>query len=151
MKKDKPLTKKERDEKRKKHKEKQAKKQQQYVSLTKKAWGEKKGQIINFLYEGARPRLSARFETVTNANHNTRLECAFVDFEESNGPWHVGRIINDALLCKLDRACERKSYASLSMWADNSHVVIEKKQQPLYFERLLENMCDMFKSSQVSP
>jgi hypothetical protein len=60
------------------------------------------GAVIAAVFLNAFPALGrARFETVTNANHNTRLECAFVDFEESNGPWHVGRIINEALLCKL--------------------------------------------------
>ena len=53
------------------------------------------------------------FEQVTFASHNTRLECAFVDFESSN-TWCVGRSIDPVKLEEqIDHIREKTSQLSL--------------------------------------
>lgn len=48
------------------------------------------------------------FETNTKARHETRLNCAFVDFDESSCNWHVGRDIDESLLINMINHIESK-------------------------------------------
>lgn len=48
------------------------------------------------------------FFTDTKASHETRLQCAFVDFDESGSKWHIGRDIKETLLVNLIKHMEEK-------------------------------------------
>ena len=52
-----------------------------------------------------------------------RLECAFVDYEEPNGLGMLAELLTSAPL-QTSGGRKRKSYESLSMWPDNSHIVV---------------------------
>lgn len=48
------------------------------------------------------------FLTDTKASHKTRLECAFVDFDESRKIWHLGRDMDESRLIALIKHIEAR-------------------------------------------